>query len=149
MSHQFISECRTNLTLVLLGCIQQQCGYNATSQLQESRPATVKVVYTILYSPEASLQLYYNRSYSQLTFTNSFQYILLSGLKGSTGSTQPWAERQRRSPHGSMVHQRGLNPQPYDRRTNRRHTTPIPAYIILIQYYNTTNKLYVIQSIKF
>ena len=93
MSHQFISECRTNLTLVLLGCIQQQCGYNATSQLQESkdptRPATVKIVDTILYSPEASLQLYYNRSYFLLTFTNSFQYILLSGLGSSTGSTQP------------------------------------------------------------
>ena len=50
-----------NLTLILLRCIQQPCGYNynVTGQLQEpkdlTRPATVKVVYTILYSSEASL----------------------------------------------------------------------------------------------
>ena len=47
------------LTLILLRCIQQPCGYNVTGQLQEpkdlTRPATVKVVYTILYSSEASL----------------------------------------------------------------------------------------------
>ena len=47
------------LTLILLRCIQQPCGYDVNGQLQEpkdlTRPATVKVVYTILYSSEASL----------------------------------------------------------------------------------------------
>ena len=47
------------LTLILLRCIQQPCGCNVAGQLQEpkdlTRPATVKVVYTILYSSEASL----------------------------------------------------------------------------------------------
>ena len=58
----------SNLTLILLRCIQQPCGYDVTGQLQEpkdlTRLATVKVVYTILYSSEASLLLYYKRSYS-------------------------------------------------------------------------------------
>ena len=48
-----------NLTLILLRCIQQPCDYNINGQLQDpkdlTRPATVKVVYTILYSSEASL----------------------------------------------------------------------------------------------
>ena len=45
--------------LILLRCIQQPCGNNVTGQLQKAtdltRPATVKVVFTMLYSPEASL----------------------------------------------------------------------------------------------
>ena len=47
------------LTLILLRCKQQPCDYIVTGQLQEpkdlTRPATVEVVFTILYSSEASL----------------------------------------------------------------------------------------------
>ena len=54
------------LTLILPRCIQQPCGCNVTGQLQEpkdlTRPATVKVVYTILYI--RSRLRYYKRSYS-------------------------------------------------------------------------------------
>ena len=52
-----VSDHFFNLTLILIRCIQQLCGNNATGQLQELKDLTrlVKVVYTILYSSGASL----------------------------------------------------------------------------------------------
>ena len=69
-----------NLYTYFTSVVQQPYGYNVTSQLQEPKlqlyikPATVKVVYTILYSPEASLQW----AATHLTLNHGFPVIRLS-----------------------------------------------------------------------
>jgi hypothetical protein len=93
--------------------VQQPYGYNITGQLQESkdliRPATAKIVFTILKSPEASL-LQLTSVASHLTLTPDFSSIRLSRPRGCINSTESLAERQRRSPHGYIAAQLGIEP---------------------------------------
>jgi hypothetical protein len=55
----FIQLVFLKINTYLTSVVQQPYGYNATGQLQEpkdlNRPATAKIVFTILLSPEASL----------------------------------------------------------------------------------------------
>ena len=61
------------------------------------RPATVKAVYAILYSPEASLLQVVA---THLTLNHGFPIIRLSQPGGCIDPTESLAERQRRSPRG-------------------------------------------------
>ena len=66
-----------------------------------ARPATVKEVYTILYSPNLLFYQYHNRSYS---FNPHVQFCGHLAEHGPRNSTVPLSERQRRWRHVLMMH---------------------------------------------
>ena len=86
-------------------------------------PVTVKVVYTLLSSPETLLQW----AAAQLTLTPDFSSISLSGPWGCIDPTESLAEHQRCSPHGRSRSWESIR-QPYDKQIDDLPTTP-PSHI--------------------
>ena len=88
------------LTLILLWCIRQPCGYNVTGQLQElkdlkSSDGFGRIYYTVFATSSVV---------THFTLNHGFPFIWVSWPGGCVDPTESLAERQIRSPHGWAAH---------------------------------------------